>query len=78
LPFNLCMNKKSILISDPEDEFIEYDFNGIYTITRYDTREPSVDFTLLLSVDGIEWVKFKEPARARYAKIISDAEIYGY
>jgi hypothetical protein len=77
MPFNLCMNEKTSVNSDSNGE-IQFDFNSVYKITRYSARQQSVDFTLQLSENGIDWVTaeniidkdFENSVNARYAKII--------
>ena len=82
MPFNLCMNQKTVATSSdaaskPENakngsqailwtakgagnQWLQFDFGDIYTITRFAVINPSHKFKIELSIDGKMWEKAGE------------------
>jgi hypothetical protein len=85
MPFNLCMNEKTV-ITNSGNQSVEFDFGDVYAITRIDVNNPSHNFKLELSEDGVNWTAAGEykitagksfvdadlinSVTARYAKVI--------
>jgi hypothetical protein len=88
MPFNLCMNEKTIKSSDNGQ--LEFDFGDVYAVTRLAMTKPSGGFALELSEDGNNWIKagefqanagefidvdLEKAVNARYAKITGTSAV---